>query len=285
MLAEIHTIMYYTAKTTVMTNVFYEYYANIYGERWPGLWESLLLPAVTVPYSTGLSEPYYLDSASILASLSLRLPLSGAEDTGHSAFTDNVPLILDACAAPGGKSLIIAARMNASSLLLSNELSNERRRRLSDVLDKHLSADIRSRVKVTGFNAAKAAGRKSEQKRFAAILLDAPCSSERHVMQNKTALEKWTPARPRFLAQRQWALLSAAFLMLADGGSLVYSTCSLNQEENDGVAGRLLKKYAGICIPDKPDFPEGEETEYGRIILPDTAKGAGPMYVARFGKS
>ncbi|MCL2320256.1 MAG: 16S rRNA methyltransferase, partial [Treponema sp.] len=127
-------------------------------------------------------------------------------------------------------------------------------------------------------------GRKSEWNRFEAILLDAPCSSERHVIQSAKALADWTPARPRSLARRQWSLLSAAFLLLKPGGSLVYATCALSPEENDGPVSRLLSKYSDAIELDDPDFPEGEKTSYGRLILPDTSNGMGPMYVARFRK-
>ena len=270
---------------------FDDYYKKKFGSRWLSLKESLLNAAVTIPYSEGLAAPYYMDGASILAALLLRLPELN-NDKNDDPHNDS-PLLLDACAAPGGKTLVIASRMNKNTRLLANEISVGRQQRLKAVVDKHLFPDKRSRVQITGFDAAAAAGRKSERGRFAALLLDAPCSSERHVVQNKNALEKWTPARPRFLARRQWALLSAAFLLLAPGGSLVYATCSLNPEENDRVAEKLIKKYgetgkiaagSGLCILDKPDFTEGEATEYGRIILPDTSEGAGPLYVARFRK-
>jgi 16S rRNA (cytosine1407-C5)-methyltransferase len=275
------------------TERFDEFYRAIYGSRWEYLRESLLLPPASVPYSDSLNAPYYIDRASILAALSLRLPPSDAPaplDGGN--LPEYAPLILDACAAPGGKSLVIAARMGKNSRLLSNDLSSERRRRLEAVLDRHLPSDIRSRVRVSGFDAAAAAGRPGERDRFAAILLDAPCSSERHVIKDMAALEKWTPARPRFLVRRQWALLSAAFLLLAPGASLVYATCSLNPEENDGVAAKLVKKYGrnstgkipALCIVDPLDFPEGEASEYGRLILPDHNQGCGPLYIARFKK-
>jgi 16S rRNA (cytosine1407-C5)-methyltransferase len=91
--------------------------------------------------------------------------------------------------------------------------------------------------------------------------------------------------------------LSSAFLLLAHGGSLVYATCSINPEENDGVARRLVEKYKDECVVDRPDCsaaPEiqghpspdcsAEETRYGLIVLPDFSKGAGPMYIARFTK-
>ncbi|MDR1105070.1 MAG: 16S rRNA methyltransferase [Treponema sp.] len=193
--------------------------------------------------------------------------------------------MLDACAAPGGKTLVIASALPPGFRLIANDISGERRRRLSDVLDRHLPAEKRGQVSVSGFDAAALGGRESERNRFAAVLLDAPCSSEAHVIRDPAALGAWTPARPRFLARRQWALLSAAFLLLSPGGVLVYVTCSLSPEENDGVAGRLPEKYGGEVLFDIPAFEEGEKTRYGRIMLPDREGGLGPMYVARFRKS
>jgi 16S rRNA (cytosine1407-C5)-methyltransferase len=263
---------------------FEAYYTNIYGSRWPALRESLLQNSAPIPYTEGLAKPYMLDYASVLAAKSLRLPGAG-EDSGTAAAGNE---ILDACAAPGGKTLVLASAMGAGGIdgggsrLLANELSAERRRRLADVLDTHLDSEKRARVIVSGFDAAAQGGRKSEQGRYAAVLLDAPCSSERHVIQSEKALLEWKPARPRFLARRQWALLSSAFLLLERGGSLVYATCALSPEENDAVAARLFKKYGDGVIIDKPDFTEGEQTEFGRIILPDASGGMGPMYVARF---
>ena len=254
---------------------FERYYAALYGNRWDGLRESLLQDGVPLPYRHGLVKPYLLDRASVLAAQSLR--------PWTARFGDR--FILDACAAPGGKSLVIASIMGPQATLLSNELSGERRRRLAKVLDEHLPPDIRERVTVSGFNAAAAGGKKGEHGRFAAILLYAPCSSERHVIASKKALAEWTPARPRFLAKRQWALLSAAFLLLQSGGSLVYATCALSPAENDDTASRLLEKYQEAVLLDPPEFREGEETRYGRIVLPDVCGGMGPMYVARFRKT
>jgi 16S rRNA (cytosine1407-C5)-methyltransferase len=254
-----------------MTNTAFDnYYRELWGDRWHGLRESLLLGVPLVPYEEGLVKPYMMDRASVLAACSLRLPEKG--------------IILDACAAPGGKSLVLASRMASGARLICNELSAERRRRLRRALDEHLDAERRSRLSVSGFDAGALGGNRGEWNRFDAILLDAPCSSERHVMQNEKALSEWRPARPRFLSRRQWSLLSAAFLLLKGGGSLVYSTCALTPEENDGLAARLLSKYAGQVELDAPDFNEGEKTGYGRIILPDNSDGMGPMYVARFAR-
>jgi 16S rRNA (cytosine1407-C5)-methyltransferase len=208
---------------------FEAFYRGIYGDRWEALGEALRKPARTEPYKDGLREPYLLDRASALAALSLRLLPEGG-------------MVLDACAAPGGKSLVIASRLGAGSVLVANEVSRERRRRLQEVLDRYLDAEKRARVRVSGFDAAAQGGRRSERGRFTGVLLDAPCSSERHVIQSPAHLARWTKARPRSLAARQWSLLSAAFLLLREGGSLVYVTCSLNPEENGGVVGRLVEK-------------------------------------------
>jgi 16S rRNA (cytosine1407-C5)-methyltransferase len=104
------------------------------------------------------------------------------------------------------------------------------------------------------------------------------------VLKDQKMLSSWTPARPKFLAQRQWALLSSAFLLLSPGGSLVYSTCAISEIENDSVVQKLFEKYKSKVIIDPPDFSEGEKTIYGRIVLPDN-DGIGPLYVARFIKA
>ncbi|MDR1908349.1 MAG: 16S rRNA methyltransferase [Spirochaetaceae bacterium] len=253
-----------------LNRAFEDYYGGIYGSRWAELRRALLEPAQPAAYGHNLSRAYFLDKASILAANSLRLDAGGE--------------ILDACAAPGGKSLVLASRLPEGARLLANEVSSERRRRLAAVLDGHLGAELRGRVTVSGFDAAALAGRRGERGRFSAVLLDSPCSSEAHVLRDRRALEKWSPARPRFLAGRQWALLSAAFLLLKSGGSLVYATCAINPAENDGVAGRLLEKYGAAVLPDPPDFSGGEDCAWGKILLPDRCGGIGPMYVARFRK-
>jgi 16S rRNA (cytosine1407-C5)-methyltransferase len=260
---------------------FEAYYSEIYGSRWEILRKSLLEERPAYEFSQGLKTPYFLDYASVLAARSLRLPAAVPEQALS-------PTVLDACAAPGGKTLVIASELAVRALspsfqLLANELSADRRRRLSDVLDKHLDNGTRKQVRVCGFDAAGAGRRKSEHNRFQAILLDAPCSSEAHVLKDKRAMAAWTPARPRILAQRQWALLSSVFLLLSPGGSLVYSTCAITNIENDNVVRRLFEKYGEKAEIDPPDFTEGEKTEFGRIILPDNS-GIGPLYVARIKK-
>ena len=263
---------------------FNSYYQQVYGERWQALKEALLKEANPVPYNLDTElRTYYLDAASILAAYSL--PLSGAED------------ILDLCAAPGGKTLVISSLMDDESNLTSNERSFERKQRLSKVIEEHIPLQIREHIKVTCSDGALWCKTKSEC--FDRILLDAPCSSERHVLNDEKYLSQWSPARIKTLAMEQWALLSSAYRMLRKGGIMLYSTCALAPKENDEVVERLFKKFddaSNLFIDSEeysqlkndysklknfsPDLilPQFEKTEFGYQILPDVQNGAGPIY-------
>jgi 16S rRNA C967 or C1407 C5-methylase (RsmB/RsmF family) len=129
---------------------------------------------------------------------------------------------------------------------------------------------------------------KNEEK-FDAILLDAPCSSERHVLADPKYLSEWSPSRIKTLSMAQWALLSSAWRMLKPSGYLLYSTCALSPDENDYVVAKLLKKFDNVkvCEPKialnyknftDSELPEYENTEFGAHVLPDKAGGAGPLY-------
>jgi 16S rRNA C967 or C1407 C5-methylase (RsmB/RsmF family) len=252
---------------------FESYYRELFGARWSSLRAALLEPVTHVAWTRNLLQPYYLDAGSVEAAFALPLPPSGS--------------VLDMCAAPGGKSLVIAGRLPDDTNLVSNEFSRDRKSRLISVLDQHLPPPIRARVTVTGRDASRWS--RYEQDAFDSILLDAPCSSERHVLSAPAYLAEWSPARVRNLAQRQWSILSGAWLVLKAGGSLLYSTCALSPAENDDVVARLVKKYNDVEVIDLPDTAEyaaagllsrAEKTRFGFHVLPDTANGAGPLYYA-----
>lgn len=249
------------------SEAFDAFYSELFGERWAFLKEALLGAASQCGYETGLLKPYYLDKGSVRAARTL--PLENAEK------------IADFCAAPGGKSLILASTMSQSATLVSNERSRERKNRLQKVLDEHLEESVRSRVSVSGFDASCWCN--YEREAYDRILLDAPCSSERHVLADEKYLAQWSKARIRNLAVTQWSLLSSAFLVLKKGGYMVYSTCALAPAENDSVVARLLKKYPEAQIvslkeEDEYGLCDGEKTEYGIHVLPDRQGGAGPLY-------
>lgn len=257
---------------------FEKYYGELYGSRWEPLKASLAGETVYAEWTGGGAEKYYLDPASVFAAM--QLPLKGAEN------------ILDMCAAPGGKTLVIATRMPADATLVSNERSASRKQRLVQVCDTCLPENIRSRIKISCSDGAKWCTTQTEC--YDRILLDAPCSSERHVLADEKYLSEWSPNRIKTLAMEQWALLSSAYRLLVPGGFLVYSTCALCPAENDDVVARLFKKFDDVELPLKnkmpeitEDFsgickmevvPEPERTEFGFHILPDQKEKCGPIW-------
>ncbi|MCK9169160.1 MAG: RsmB/NOP family class I SAM-dependent RNA methyltransferase [Treponema sp.] len=257
---------------------FEKYYSALYGERWSGLKAALLEEPAYTAWNAGGMESYFMDAASVRAAVSL--PLTGAER------------VLDLCAAPGGKTLVLASLMSESAYLSSNERSPERKNRLLRVCDSCLPENIRTRVTVTCSDGAKWCTTRSDC--FDAILLDAPCSSERHVLSDPKYLSQWTPSRIKTVAMEQWALVSSAYRMLVPGGFLLYSTCALCPSENDEIIARLINKF-DTAVPDlegilpaydrnkvrlfcNTSLPGAEKTSYGWLILPDTQTHAGPIY-------
>ena len=260
---------------------FEQYYRELYGERWQALKESFAGEGSAVEYKVpGAEKSYFLDSASVLAALCL--PLEGAEN------------ILDLCAAPGGKTIVLASRMPEDATLFSNERSPERKHRLSVSVETCLPPSISERVKTSCSDGATWCTRQTEC--FDRILLDAPCSSERHVLADPKYLNTWSPSRIKTVTTEQWALLSSAYRLLKPEGILLYSTCALCPQENDGMIERLFKKFnkdgkafelmepeAEKGLSEISDFftqplPQYEKTQFGYMIMPDKQLGAGPIY-------
>lgn len=265
------------------------YYTEIFSQRWPSLKESLLKETVHAELRAGGVESYFLDPGSVCAALTL--PVEGGEK------------LLDLCAAPGGKTLVIASNMDEEARLYSNERSPERKVRLAKVISTCLPESISQRITASCSDGATWCRRETES--FDRILLDVPCSSERHVLQDPKYLKEWTPSRIKTLSMEQWALLSSAWRLLKKDGYLIYSTCALSPEENDKVVQKLSKKFPDAIhctrqemtetflknlqsLGEKLLLPEGldirqvydgaEQTEFGFHVLPDTDYGTGPLY-------
>lgn len=240
---------------------FEEYYSALYGLRWPSLRASLLEDEREKVSPEGLKNPYYMDYSSLVtASL---LPVKPGMK------------ILDMCAAPGGKSLVLALALRGSGSLTSNDRSPERRRRMRDVFSLCLPDDSVS-VRITGFNAGSWG--LYEKNEYDCVLLDAPCSSERHVMKDPKYLSLWSPSRPKRLMTEAYAMLSSALMAVREGGYILYSTCSINRGENEDVIKKLFSRHKDEVEEMDCTVDNSEALEYGRIILPDTAEGLGPMY-------
>lgn len=243
-------------------NAFDTYYENSYKERWVALKEALLKEKTEHYEIKGLLTPYYLDEISYRVASSL--PVKEGDT------------LLDMCAAPGGKSLSLALRLNGSGSLTLNDISPERRRRLKSVINSSLPEEKRHNITFTSFNAESWGV--YEKGKYDAILLDAPCSSEEHVLKSDKHLLEWSPTRPKRLSLSQFSMLSSALIALKSGGYIMYSTCSINPKENEEVIKKLFQRHSGEIIEVPFDIENKEKREYGGIVLPDKSGGKGPMY-------
>ncbi len=240
--------------------LFDSFYRAQYGDRWDSLKEALTKDKDTMMEIPDLLSPYYLDSVSYrTADL---LPIKPGMK------------VLDMCAAPGGKTLVLLKKLKGDGLLISNDRSPERRERLRKTISQSLTEEERAISKVTGFDASSWGV--YEENVYDAILLDAPCSSERHVINDKKHLEIWSESRPKRLAILQYSMLSSALIAAKKDSYILYSTCSINKNENEKVIEKLFKRHGDAVEEIRLDY--GERQEYGTLVLPDKSCGEGPMY-------
>lgn len=158
-------------------------------------------------------------------------------------------MILDLCAAPGGKSTQAAARLGGEGLLVSNEIHPARAKILSQNIER---MGIRNAV-VTNEDSGRLT--KYFPAFFDGIIVDAPCSGEGMFRKDETAVTEWSPENVRRCAGRQQEILENAAMMLKPGGRLVYSTCTFAPEEDEQAIGRFLEAHPEFALEETPDYP------------------------------
>ena len=159
---------------------------------------------------------------------------------------DNV--ILDMCAAPGGKSLYMADLINNKATILANDVNEVRRERLNYNIEKQ------GAYSVIAFSSDGCTIGKRLNKYFDRILLDAPCSGEGTLKINSSKyLSSWSKRKVELASKLQKRLIDSAYNALKAGGIMVYSTCTLNPFENEEVINYALGKYRDLSL-DKIDI-------------------------------
>lgn len=280
---------------------FQQFFYKIYQDRWSDLHRSLVTPEKKIARTVMGANPllnakeypadcywfegddselrhakgkyyhyYIMDPASVIAAR--YLPIKDDD------------IVLDMCSAPGGKALILAEQLTTGELIV-NDPSRNRRNRLKQVLQNYLPEDKRRNIQMQGKDGISIGMQQPAY--FDKILVDAPCSGERHILTNLKELHKWSPKRSKRLAKQQYGLLCSALLALRPGGQIVYSTCSISTLENDGVVEKLLHKKGDTFKLDLDTTPLAdpncEKTKFGYQYMPDHA-GFGPIYFTRLKK-
>ena len=176
--------------------------------------------------------------------------------------------VLDACAAPGGKTLLIADQMSTANgemegLLVAADLHEDR----LQTLRANLQRMQRPHVQVHKFDVANLQATRQFRKAvapagFDRILLDVPCSNSGVIQRRPDARYRLTPDRLKALVQTQQDMLTAAACLLVPGGRMVYSTCSLEAEENgDGMRAWLKRNPRMRMEVERALFPPTTQTD------------------------
>lgn len=150
-------------------------------------------------------------------------------------------IVLDACAAPGGKSLKIANKFKDTGILFSNDISISRAQVLLKNLESHgvanmivMAEDLNSLDQFDSY--------------FDKILLDAPCSGEGMFRKEPELIKSWLEKGNDYYADIQKQLITKAYEMLKPGGMMVYSTCTFSIKEDEEVIEHLLSLHDDIEI-------------------------------------
>lgn len=202
---------------------------------------------------------YPMNASSLLPVLALE---AGAGD-----------LVLDACAAPGGKAMLIDDFLDRKGHLVANDLSSGRRGKMRKIFEDY----EKNHIEVWGQKAETLFYKYPDY--FDKILVDAPCSSEKHILNDEKELKKWSETRVKTLAKRQKNLLKSVWKALKPGGTLVYSTCAVTPEENEDVVADFLEKNSDATLE-----PIGKSENKVKRIQPHLDK-LDPMFIAKFRKN
>lgn len=155
-------------------------------------------------------------------------------------YTGNDLRILDLCAAPGGKSTLIADLLSENSLLVSNEVIRSR----ANILSENITKWGNPNVVVTNNDPSQMGKLKGF---FDIILVDAPCSGEGMFRKDKGAIDEWAVDNVKLCKERQQRILADIWPALKTDGILIYSTCTYNLEENE-LNVKWIKEELGADI-------------------------------------
>ena len=231
-----------------------------------------------VPYALALDEPRDVNELPGFSEGRVSVQDLGAQCVAFPLGLAPGLRVLDACAAPGGKTALIAEREPGLSSLVAVDIDPNRLARVRENLIRgQLGAEV-----VAGDSANPAKWWNGEP--FDRILLDAPCSGLGVIRRHPDIRLRKSPSDIDKLPALQSRLLTASWQMLKAGGRLVYVTCTVTRSENRDVIAAFLAQTPGAAVVPVEaweGWPNlGEVDEFGRQILPGEAGADGFYYAA-----
>lgn len=190
--------------------------------------------------------------------------------------------ILDLAAAPGGKTLQLAAAMGNTGRLAAVESVPARFHRMRANLDRTGVRNVQCYL-----DDGRSTGRKVGE-RFDRVLLDAPCSSDTRIrLDDPKSYQHWSKRKVAEAARKQKRLLRSAFTALRPGGHLLYATCAFSVAENEAVVAHLMRREAAarvVALPAPPaPHQRGRDLPEAVRLLPDDLWGG--FFVCRLRKT
>lgn len=161
--------------------------------------------------------------------------------------------VCDLTAAPGSKTTQMSMMMQNTGTILANDISRTRMFRLKATLEMQ---------NVTNTETSLIPGQalwKRYPEQFDKVLVDVPCTLEgRFSALDPQTYKEWTPRKAKLLSQLQKFLLRSAVSLTKPGGTIVYSTCTYEPEENEGVIDWILQKEGSVISVEDISLPIGE---------------------------
>jgi 16S rRNA (cytosine967-C5)-methyltransferase len=167
--------------------------------------------------------------------------------------------ILDLCAAPGGKSIILKEKLSTGGLLVAADRSFRRQKMTFENFER-----MKINSPVITASALKPPFRKES---FDLVFVDAPCSNTGVAGKRPDALWNFSRKKLEELAQLQKKILDSAFDLCAPGGRILYSTCSLEKEENSEQTAKFLERKKGMRLMNEKLLLPGEKHDGGYTAL------------------
>jgi 16S rRNA C967 or C1407 C5-methylase (RsmB/RsmF family) len=169
--------------------------------------------------------------------------------------------VSDVCAAPGGKATELGAKLQGEGVLMANDISNSRAKGLL----KNIEVFGIGNVLVLSEEPGKLESYFPEY--FDKILIDAPCSGEGMFRKDKKMVKAWEEHGPEFFANIQKSIILQAARMLKPGGMMLYSTCTFDGRENEGMIEHLLNTYPEFKIEVEKSLAKTECTNrFSRLV-------------------